>query len=187
MEALATAHDALFTQAGLARGERLLVSGAAGGVGTAAVQLGLAAGAEVTGTSRSHPERLEAWGCRTEKDGAYDVIVELIGGVLLVDDVRRLAPKGRLVVVGAGAGRRAELDFGELMAKRGRVFGTMLRNRSADEKAQVVARLREDVVPLLASGKVTVPVHATFPLEQAEEAYESFAQPGKFGKLVLVP
>jgi NADPH:quinone reductase len=186
MEAYATAHDALFTQAQLQPGERLLVNGAAGGVGTAAVQLGVALGAEVTGTVRSHAERLQALGASTEPEGEYDVILELVGGPLLAEDLHRLAPLGRLAVIGTGAGRRAEIDFGYLMGKRGRIHGSTLRPRSADEKAEVVARLGEAVVSLFADGLATVPVQETFPLEQAEEAYDAFARGGKFGKLVLV-
>jgi NADPH2:quinone reductase len=186
MEAYATAHDALFSQAGLQAGERLLVNGAAGGVGTAAVQLGVAAGAEVTGVSRTNQDRVEALGASTQLEGEYDVILELIGGLLLVDDIRRLANRGRLTVIGTGAGRRAEVDFGTLMAKRARISGSHLRNRSAEDKADVVERLRQHVLPLLADGRVTVPVHATFPLEDAESGYEAFAAGGKFGKLVLI-
>jgi NADPH:quinone reductase-like Zn-dependent oxidoreductase len=186
MEAFATAHDAVFTQAELSPGERLLVNGAAGGVGTAAVQLGLAVGAEVTGTARSNGDRVRALGASTEPEGEYDVILELVGGDLIAEDVRMLAPRGRLAVIGAGAGRRVEVDFGQLMGKRGRIHGSNLRYRSADEKAAVVDRLREQVLPLFAAGRITVPVHATFPLAEAERAYSAFARGGKFGKLVLV-
>lgn len=186
MEAFATAHDALFTQAELQPGERLLVNGAAGGVGTAAVQLGVAGGAEVTGTARSNADRVRELGASTERDGEYDVILELVGGVLLVDDLRRLAPQGRLAVIGTSAGRRVEIDFGTLMGKRGRIHGSHLRNRSAAEKAEVIERLREQVLPLLADGRVRVPVHATFPLDEAQQGYEAFAAGGKFGKLVLL-
>ena len=149
MEAYATAHDALFTQAELAPGERLLVNGAAGGVGTAAVQLGLAVGAEVTGTARSNAERVRELGASTEPEGEYDVILELVGGPALAEDVRRLAPRGRLAVIGTGAGRSAEIDFGPLMGKRGRIHGSTLRSRSADDKALVVDRLRETGAPAL--------------------------------------
>ena len=187
VEAFATAHDALFTQAGLQPGERLLVNGAAGGVGTAAVQLGVAVGADVTGSTRSNADRVRALGASTEVEGEYDVILELVGGELLADDLRRLAPLGRLAVIGTSAGRTVEIDFGQLMGKRGRIHGSHLRGRTADEKAEVMARLRREVVPLLAEGRVRVPVHATYPLEHAQEAYETFTVPGKFGKLVLVP
>ncbi len=187
VETFATAHDALFTQAELQPGERLLVNGAAGGVGTAAVQLGVAVGAAVTGATRSNADRVRALGAATEAEGEYDVILELVGGDNLRTDLQRLAPLGRLAVIGTGAGRKVEVDFGHLLGKRGRIHGSHLRNRSADEKAEVMARLRREVIPLLAEGRVRVPVHATYPLERAQEAYEAFLVPGKFGKLVLVP
>ncbi len=187
MEAYATAHDALFTQALLLPGERLLVNGAAGGVGTAAVQLGVALGAEVTGTTRGNRELVDALGAATEPHGEYDVILELVGGANLTEDIARLAEHGRLAVIGTGAGSRAEIDFGPVMRKRAQIFGSTLRSRSADEKALVVERLREAVLPLLAAGRVTVPVQQMFPLEDAPRAYEAFARPGKFGKLVLLP
>src|SRR5437763_15343625 len=119
VEVFATAHDALFTQAGLQPGERLLVNGAACGVGTAAVQLGVAIGAQVTGTARSNAERVRELGASTELDGEYDVILELVGGANLRTDLERLAPLGRIAVIGTGAGRTVEIDFGRLTGKRG--------------------------------------------------------------------
>ncbi len=187
MEVFATAHDALFTQAQLRAGDRLLVNGAAGGVGHAAVQLGLAAGAEVTGTARHHREELEALGVSTEPDGRYDVILELVGGDNLAGNLERLATNGRIAVIGTGAGSRATIDFGLLMRARGRILASTLRARSAEEKALVVDRLREQVLPLLAAGRVRVVVAETFPLADAERAYERFRAGGKHGKLVLVP
>ena len=188
MEAFATAHDALFTQAELRPGERLLVNGASGGVGTAAVQLGIALGAAVTGTVRRAESRelLRGLGAGTEPEGEYDVILELVGGDLLARDVEQLALHGRLAVIGTSAGARAQVDFGLLMRKRGRIHGSTLRSRSAEEKALVVARLGEDALPLLAAGRVAVIVQQVFPLEQAQVAYTAFAAGGKFGKLVLV-
>ena len=188
MEAFATAHDALFTQGELRAGERLLVNGAAGGVGTAAVQLALASGAEVTGTARRDESRarVRELGAGTEAEGEYDVILELVGGDLLGQDVERLARGGRLVVIGTGAGARAQVDFGLLMRRRGRILGSTLRSRSAEEKALVVGRLGELALPLLAAGRIAVHVQQAFPLEEAQAAYEAFAAGGKFGKLVLV-
>jgi NADPH:quinone reductase len=186
MEAFATAHDALFTQAGLGSGERLLVNGAAGGVGLAAVQLGVASGAEVTGTARANADRVAALGANVEVDGEYDVILELVGGDNLTADVQRLARGGRMIVIGTGAGSKAEIDFGRLMQRRARIQSSTLRSRTTEEKAQVVDGLRRDVLPLLASGRITVPVHETFPLADAQKAYEAFAAGGKFGKLVLI-
>lgn len=185
MEVFCTAHDALFTQAGLRPGERLLVNGAAGGVGVAAVQLGLAAGADVTGIARSNADRVAALGASTEAEGEYDVILELVGGENLATDLERIALHGRIAVIGTGAGPRAEVNFGLLMRKRGRIHGSVLRARSAEEKALVVERVRDEVLPLLAAGRITVPVDRTFSLARAQEAYDAFAAGGKFGKIVL--
>ena len=189
MEAFATAHDALFTQAGLRPGERLLVNGASGGVGTAAVQLGIALGAEVTVTARRAASRdlLRGLGARIEPEGEYDVILELVGGELLTRDVEQLAQHGRLAVIGTGAGARAQVDFGLVMRKRARIHGSTLRARSAEEKALVVERLGEDTLPLLAAGRVAVQVQEVFPMDEVQAAYAAFAAGGKFGKLVLVP
>jgi NADPH:quinone reductase-like Zn-dependent oxidoreductase len=186
MEVFATAHDALFAQAGLAPGERLLVNGAAGGVGVAAVQLGVSAGARVTSFARHSLDRLEALGADTSPSGEYDVILELVGGDLFAGDLERLALGGRLVLIGMGAGSRVTLELGYLMRKRGRIHSSSLRTRELEEKALVVQRLRRHVVPLVEQGRITVPVDRTFPLDEAEAAYDAFASGGKFGKVVLV-
>ena len=187
VEVFATAHDALFTQAALSAGERLLVNGAAGGVGVAGVQLGVEAGAYVTGTARHHQEELIELGAMdTEPSGSYDVILELVGGDNLRTNLEHLNLKGRIAVIGVGAGATAQVHFGRLMATRGRIHGSTLRPRSREEKAEVIRRLEADVLPLLAEGRVVVPVHATYPLDRAQEAYDAFAAGGKFGKIVLV-
>ena len=90
-------------------------------------------------------------------------------------------------MIGLGGGASAEVNFGQLLRSRGRIHGSTLRARTREEKTEVVRRLREHVLPLLAGGRVTVPVHATYPLDQAQEAYEAFAAGGKFGKIVLLP
>src|SRR3954451_14753117 len=126
-EVFTTAHDALFTQSGLRAGERLLVHGAAGGVGSAGVQLGAAAGAHVTATVRDPQLRsgVEALGARTVLDpakftdhGPFDVVLELVGAPNLPGDVEALATGGRIVVIGVGGGARAELSLLGLMTKR---------------------------------------------------------------------
>jgi NADPH:quinone reductase-like Zn-dependent oxidoreductase len=185
VEAFATAHDALFTQARLREGDRLLVNGAAGGVGVAGVQLGVAAGASVTAGARHHHAELHDLGADTEVGGEYDVILELVGGENLATNLERLAPWGRIVVIGTGAGGRAEIDFHLLMGKRGSIHASTLRSRTIEEKAAVMSRLAAEALPLLAEGRIRVPVEDTFPLERAQDAYERFRAGGKFGKLVL--
>jgi NADPH:quinone reductase-like Zn-dependent oxidoreductase len=187
VEVFATAHDALFTQADLKPGDRLLVNGAAGGVGVAGVQLGVAAGARVTGTVRHHRAEVEALGADTEPSGAYDVILELVGGANLRTDLEQLATKGRIAVIGTSAGATETLNLHLLMRARGRIHGSTLRARSREDKEDVMRRLEGHAVHLLASGLVHVPVEQTFPLEQAQEAYDRFAAGGKFGKIVIVP
>jgi putative PIG3 family NAD(P)H quinone oxidoreductase len=192
-EVFTTAHDAVFTQAGLQPGERLLVHGGAGGVGTAAVQLGHAASARVTATVRNPDLRGEVEQLGAEvidpegfaEHGPFDVILELVGAINLVGNLQALATGGRIAVIGIGAGSKGELSLGLLMAKRGRIHGSTLRARPLEAKATTARGLERSVLPLLASGAVRVPIAATYPLEEAEAAYERFAAGGKFGKIVL--
>jgi NADPH2:quinone reductase len=181
VEVFATAHDALFAQAELKPGDRLLVNGAAGGVGVAAVQLGLAAGAQVTANARHHHEQLRALGADTSLDGEYDVILEPVGGENLAANVTRLARWGRIVVIGTGAGGRAEIDFRALMARNGRISASLLRPRTRAEKAAVVRSLGD----FMSGRTFRVPVEATFPLERTQDAYERFRAGNKFGKIVV--
>jgi NADPH:quinone reductase len=192
-EVFTTAHDAIFSQAGLRPGERLLIHGGAGGVGTAAIQLGRAAGARVTATVRSAElrDRVAAFGAEViapegfGERGPFDVIVELVGAPNLPDNVAALSIGGRIVVIGIGAGATGELNLGMLMGKRARIHGSMLRPRPLEEKALTARAMERSVLPLLASGAVTVPIAARYPLADAEEAYERFAAGGKLGNIVL--
>ncbi len=194
-EVFATAHDAIFSQAGLRPGEHLLVHGAAGGVGTAAVQLGRAAGARVTATCRREELRpeVERLGARVippegfAEHGPYDVILELVGAGNLAENLQSLATGGRIAVIGVGgSGAKAEINLGTLMQKRARVHGSTLRARPLEEKAVVARRLEKEVLPLFEAGALTVPLAATFPLDEVEAAYERFAAGGKLGKIVLL-
>jgi NADPH:quinone reductase-like Zn-dependent oxidoreductase len=194
-EVFTTAHDALFTQAGLALGERVLVHGAAGGVGTAAVQLARAAGARVYATVRNPDLRsaVQAFGARVlapdefADQGPFDVILELVGAPNLTANLMALASGGRITVIGIGAGAKAELNLALLMAKRGRILASTLRARSLEEKARAARAIEHHVLPLLEAGAVGVPVAQAFPLSEAEAAYDSFAAGGKLGKIVLLP
>jgi len=116
----------------------------------------------------------------------FDVVLELVGGEGLARDIELLATGGRLLVIGTSAGARAELDLLGLMRRRARIHGSTLRSRLPEEKALVMRRLEHHVLPLLADGRVSVPVEDTIPLAEAQAGYDRFAAGGKFGKLVLV-
>jgi NADPH:quinone reductase len=192
-EVFTTAHDALFTQAGLKSGERLLVHGGAGGVGTAAIQLARASGARVTATVRNRDAHagVQQLGAQViEPDGfadhgPFDVILELVGAPNLAANLGALATGGRIVVIGIGAGARGELDLRALMGKRARIFGSTLRARPLEEKALTARAMERSVLPLFESGALRVLVAATYPLQAAEGAYERFSAGGKLGKIVL--
>jgi NADPH2:quinone reductase len=192
-EVFTTAHDAIFTQAGLKPGEHLLVHGGAGGVGTAAIQLGCAAGARVTATVRNEQAREEVAQLGANviapegfgEHGPFDVILELVGAPNLADNLAALNTDGRIAVIGIGAGAKGELNLGLLMGKRASIRGSTLRGRPLELKALTARALERSVLPLLASGAVRVLVATTYPLDQAETAYEHFAGGGKLGKIVL--
>jgi NADPH:quinone reductase-like Zn-dependent oxidoreductase len=189
-----TAHDALFGQCELALGERVCIHGAAGGVGTAAVELAVAAGCEVVATVRNESLRagVAALGATAVAPdgfvdhGPFDVILELVGAVNMAADLAALATGGRVAVIGVGAGFKAEINLLALMSARGRIHGSTLRARPLEDKATVARRVERQVLPLLARGALTVPIAATFPLSDAAAAYDRFAAGGKLGKIVLV-
>jgi NADPH2:quinone reductase len=192
-EVFTTAYDAVFTQAGLRPGEHLLVHGGAGGVGTAAIQLARAAGARATATVRNEQLRdqvaeLGATVIAPEgfgEHGPFDVILELVGAPNLQENVNALAIGGRIAVIGIGGGAKGDLNLGALMGKRGRIHGSTLRARPLEEKAMCARELERSVLPLLESGAIAVPIAATYPIEEADRAYERFEAGGKLGKIVL--
>jgi putative PIG3 family NAD(P)H quinone oxidoreductase len=193
-EVFITAHDALFTQAGLRAGEHLLVHGGAGGVGTAAIQLARAVGARVSATVRREELRepvaaLGAHAIATEgfaEHGPFDVVLELVGAPNLPENLQALASGGRIVVIGVSAGAKAELNLLALMGKRGRIHASTLRARPLEEKALAARALEHEVLPLFGTGTLQIPVAATFPLGEAPAAYDRFAAGGKLGKIVLL-
>jgi len=194
-EVFTTAHDALFTQAGLRPGEHLLVHGAAGGVGTAAVQLGRVAGARVTATVRREELRpnVEELGARAiapegfEDEGPFDVVLELVGASNLAGNLASLAIGGRIAVIGVGGtGPKAEINLLAVMQKRARIHGSTLRVRPLEQKAIAMRVVEKQVLPHFEDGSLRVPVAETFELEQAEEAYARFESGGKLGKIVLL-
>jgi NADPH2:quinone reductase len=192
-EVFTTAHDAVFTQAGLKPGERLLVHGGAGGVGTAAIQLARAAGARVYATVRNPDlrERVAELGAEAfdpgefTDHGPFDVILELVGAPNLAANVGALATGGRIVVIGIGAGAKGELNLAALMGLRARVQGSTLRARPLEEKAITARAMERSVLPLFEAGRIYAPIAASYALEDAAKAYERFTAGAKLGKIVL--
>jgi NADPH2:quinone reductase len=194
-EVFITAHDAVFTQACLRSGEHLLVHGGAGGVGTAAVQLGRVAGARVTATVRREELRpgVEELGARAidpqgfEDEGPFDVVLELVGASNLAANLKSLATGGRIAVIGiAGTGPTAEINLLAVMQRKARIHGSTLRGRPLEEKAIATRLVEKNVLPHFEDGSLTVPVAETFELERAEAAYNRFESGGKLGKIVLL-
>ncbi len=194
-EVFATAHDALFTQAALAMGERVCIHGAAGGVGSAAVQLAVAAGARVTATVRNPDSRVAVAELGAEaidpgnlvEAGPFDVILELVGSPNWPANLKALAVEGRIVIIGVRAGAEVAFNLLSLMVKRGRLSASTLRPRPLEQRAAVARRVERHVLPLVESDRARVPLARVFPLAEAAAAYDWFATPGKFGKVVLVP
>jgi NADPH:quinone reductase-like Zn-dependent oxidoreductase len=187
----------MITQAGLKSGEVMLVSAAGSGVGTAAIQLAHAMGATTVGTARSKDKLLR---CRSlgldvgvvPENGSFAdrvpapaVIVELVGGGYLAEDLRCVQTLGRIVLVGLLAGRKHELDLGQILSKRVRIFGTVMRARPLEEKIAATRAFEAQVVPLLARGTIRPIVDSVLPLADAARAHEKMASNDCFGKIVL--
>jgi putative PIG3 family NAD(P)H quinone oxidoreductase len=194
-ETFSTAYDALFTQCGLGSGERLLVTGAAGGVGTAAIQLGRLAGATVVASVRDEKRRdaLVGLGAHVAIDpaevadhGPYDAVIELVGAESFPNALAALATGGRIAVIGIGSGAQVELDLRRVMGTRARISGSTLRARDRTAKAGVTDGVRRHVLPHLAAGELTIPICDTFPFTDVGAAYDRFAAGSKLGKIVLV-
>lgn len=200
-EVFFTAHDALFTQADLRMGERVLISAAGSGVGTAAIQLAHAAGATTFGTSRTPGklERAKALGldhALAEQDFAerireltggagVHVVLDMVGAPYLKQYLQAMAERGRLIFLAAMGGGEAPLPIWALQGKRLRLQGSMLRNRSLGEKLDVVSRFTREVLPLLADGRLRPIIDQAFPLDQIRAAHEAMAANTNFGKLIL--
>jgi putative PIG3 family NAD(P)H quinone oxidoreductase len=202
-EVACTVHANLVTLAGLRAGQTLLVHGGASGIGTMAIQLGRALGARVACTAGSRAKldfcrelgadlmvsyRDEDFVAAITKftDGAgADVILDIMGAAYLQRNVLALAPGGRLVVIGMLGGARGELDLGVLMRKRASVHSTSLRARPADEKAEIVADVRDQVWPLVSAGQIRPVIDMVFPLAQASSAHQRMEAGDHTGKILL--
>ncbi len=206
-EVFITAHDALFTRAGLHVGERVLIHAAASGVGTAAIQMAHTAGATVYGTSRTADklqqlhklnlgldqsvvvggepanfvEAVQKW----TNGAGVDVILDLVGGNYFAPNLDVLASRGRLICVGTTAGTKSEIDFGLLMRKRAMIIGTMLRGRSIEEKAEATRRFASSVLPLVSRGAIRPIIDRVYPANEIRDAHARVESNASFGKIVL--
>lgn len=204
-EVACTVWSNVFMTANLQPGEVFLVHGGSSGIGTMAIQLAKAAGATVAVTAGTE-EKLAF--CRelgadiainyreqdfveevrgaTDGHGA-DVILDVMGAKYLPRNVDLLATNGRLVVIGLMGGRTGELDLGKMLSKRAAVIATSLRARPPEEKATIVAAVREHVWPLIDDGAVRPIIQGTHPLDRAAEAHRELEASGHIGKILLTP
>jgi NADPH:quinone reductase-like Zn-dependent oxidoreductase len=206
-EVFITAHDALFTRAGLQMGDRVLAHAAASGVGTAAVQLAHAVGATVYGTSRNADklnrmrelklgmdesvavgdapakfvEAVQNW----TNGAGVDVILDLVGGSYFPPSLEALSIRGRIISVGTTAGTKSEIDLDLLKRKRAAIIGTMLRTRSIEEKADATRRFAAAVLPLVSRGWIRPVIDRVYPIDQVRDAHERLESNPSFGKIVL--
>ncbi|MEV4343599.1 NAD(P)H-quinone oxidoreductase [Actinoplanes sp. NPDC049596] len=188
----------------LRKGQTLLVHGGGSGIGTFAVQLGHALGATVITTARAGKhERLRELGAdlcidytaddfvtatKDFTDGAgVDVVLDIVGAKYLARNIEALAPNGRISVIGMQGGRKAELDLGLLMAKRGSISSTSLRARPLADKARIVSAVTRDVWPLVEAGAIKPIIHTTMPLSEAAEAHSLMESSDHLGKILLLP
>lgn len=203
-EAFITAYDALIRQGELSKGERVLIHAVGSGVGTAAVQLAKEVGAITFGTSRTPPklERAKELGLDYPIDstwerwpqtvaelagrGGIDVVLDLVGGSYHGENMRLAAHLGRIVVAGTMGGAKVELDLGLLLRKRLRVFGTVLRTRPLEEKIELARDFSDNVVPLLAAGRLRPVIDRVVAFEDAAEAHRVMESNQSFGKIVLL-
>lgn len=201
-EVFMTAHDALFTQAGLRMGERLLVHAAGSGVGTAALQLAKAAGATVFGTSRTPAklERARALGLDaglsaqhfatevqslTGGQGVH-VVLDFVGAPYLEQNLQALGSWGRMVILATLGGTSGTLPLGLLMGKRITLKGVTLRSRTLEEKLAVTRAFTTHVLPLLADGRVRPIIEHAYSLAELGAAHVAMSQNQNFGKLVVI-
>ena len=203
-EAFITAHDAIFTQSGIAAGETLLVHAVGSGVGLAALQMTKAAGARVIGTSRTADklEKCKEFGLdvgivvdketefsekvmeATDGRGA-DVICDLVGASYFRENLASAAVKGRIILVGLTGGATADFNLGIALSKRLTIRGTVLRARSIEEKAAATKAFADFAIPLFENGSIRPTVDKIFPAGDVHEAYRYLASNASFGKVVL--
>jgi NADPH2:quinone reductase len=195
-EAIMTGFDAL-DRARTQLGDRVVIRGVNGGVGLATYQIASAMGAVPMGIVRSGQtaKNLDSMGVNTVLEGDFaaevrerkgaDVIIELVGGAYIADDLRVVASGGRIVVVSVAGGNEATIPTDHLLGKRVDLMGTVLRPRTNGEKALLISAVQQRVLPLIANGQLRIPVEEVFPIKNVADAFDHLEKPGKIGKVLL--
>ena len=202
-EAFLTAFVNLIVEGGLEREAAVLVHAGASGVGLAAIQIAKLSGARVAATTRTADKRkaIEAMGADLAIDSArqdfageierrwgrdaVDVVLDPVGASSLAGDLRVLKTGGRIVMLSTMSGSEAGLDLALLMRKRARVVGSTLRARSRLEKAAIVARFKEELLPRFTDGALRVVVDSVFPVARAAEAFQRMRENRNAGKILI--
>jgi NADPH2:quinone reductase len=202
-EAFLTAYDALIRQISLSAGERVLIHAVGSGVGTAALQVAVVAGAIVIGTSRTQAKLDRAkelgllhavnisrddWPAEVREitsGKGVNAILDLIGGSYFASSLDLLALRGRLILVGLTAGRSAELNLGMILNKRAHIVGTVLRSRPPEEKFALAREFSERMIPLFESNRLRPVIDRVFPFSEIGEAHRYMESNSNFGKIVL--
>jgi len=201
-EVFITAFDALVVQGGLTSGRVALVHAGASGVGTAAIQIARAVGADaIVTTSAGKVEACRDLGATVVVDygsadfvqaalehtggRGVDVVLDVVGGDYLDRNVRALRVGGRIVQVGVMGGGQTPFNLGMLLPKRATVVGTVLRGRPLEEKIAVTQRFAQELVPLFADGRLVPVIDSRFPLDGVADAHRRMESNANVGKIVL--
>lgn len=201
-EAFLTAYDAVVLQGGLRSGQTVLLHAVASGVGTAAIQIASALGGSSVGTSRTAEKlprctKLGLTHAVLVDDGQFadavlaavpkgvEVVLDTVGAAYLSQNVKVIAKQGRIIVIGLMGGVKAELALGALLAKRASIHGSVLRSRSATEKAELTKSFREAMLRRFASGELKPIIDEVLPMSEVQAAHQRMDSNETFGKLVL--
>lgn len=199
-EAFFTAYDALVVQGGMTSGDRVLVHAAGSGVGTAAIQIARALGAETLGTSRTAEKLVRCTKLGLDHDihtaegtfakrvralGGADLILDTIGAKYLSENVASLRTGGRIVVIGLLGGIKGELNLGQLLARRGTIHGSVLRSRPVEEKIALAQLFTKRLLPLFERETLRPVVDSVMNMEDVQAAHAQMEAGKTFGKIVL--
>lgn len=201
-ETVFTVWTNVFDRAGLKPGERFLVHGGASGIGTTAIQMARAHGAHVTATAGSEAKcrlcnelgansalnyKTEDWATKVRDSGGVDVILDMVGGDYVQQNLSCLNVEGRIVMIAFLKGSRVEIDLMGLMLKRQTLTGSTLRARPIEEKAVIARAVHETVWPWIEAGRLTPQIDTVFALDAVAEAHERLDKMAHAGKILLRP